>query len=495
MNYVLPKSVERFLALTLVSVLVFGTLAYPQQADAAMIVLTSGTSFTVPSDWNSSNNSIHVIGGGGAGSISASGAGGGGGGGYSMTANVTLTPGNTVTYAVGAGGATGGLSGGNGGATYFCNSTLNCASIAGTAVVVGANGGSGGTAPTGGAGASVTGAVGDIKYAGGNGGTGNTTGDTGGGGGGAAGPAGAGQNGGNGPNSTAGGGGGGAGGGSSSAGANATSGVDGGAGGNGPTGTGGGAAGSSGSGGNGTRGGGGGGSGAGTIGGGGGTGSEFNDIVGAGGGGGGGDDNNFGGKGGLYGGGGGGAEANEGGGQTSYGAQGIIVIVYVPPFPTHASITLTGNVRFKGNLNIYGALSKASGTFVIDHPLMPRTHLLFHSFVESPDVKNLYDGIAVFDDNGEVRIQLPDYFEALNREFRYQFFPHYEAMPDLYVKEEVKENSFVIAGGVPGGEVTWQITGIRHDPYILANPIVNEVKKSDETEVGPGECLYDPLCL
>jgi len=159
-----------------------------------------------------------------------------------------------------------------------------------------------------------------------------------------------------------------------------------------------------------------------------------------------------------------------------------------------AAVVLVGNVRFYQNLTITGALSKGSGTFVIDHPLDPQNKLLYHSFVESPDVKNIYDGVAVLDGNGEAAIVLPDYFEALNTSFRYQFFPHYEPMPNLHVKEKVSGNRFVIAGGSPGGEISWQVSGIRHDPYILANPVVNEVEKTDTTEVKRGECLYEPLC-
>lgn len=159
------------------------------------------------------------------------------------------------------------------------------------------------------------------------------------------------------------------------------------------------------------------------------------------------------------------------------------------------AVTLTGNVQFLGNLVITGSLSKGSGTFVIDHPLHPATMLLYHSFVESPDVKNLYDGVATLDQSGEVAVQLPDYFEALNRGFRYQFFALDGAMPDLYIKEEVRNNRFVIAGGVPLGRVSWQVTGTRHDPYILANPIIVEVEKSPDNEIADkGECVFEPLC-
>jgi len=156
--------------------------------------------------------------------------------------------------------------------------------------------------------------------------------------------------------------------------------------------------------------------------------------------------------------------------------------------------TLSGGVSFLGDLTILGSLSKGSGTFVIDHPLKPRTHLLYHSFVESPDVKNIYDGVVELDENGEATIQLPDYFEALNRNFRYQFFPLDESMPNLHIKEEIANNQFTIGGGVPGGRASWQVTGIRHDPYILANPVVPEVAKGPGEIMNRGECIFEPLC-
>jgi hypothetical protein len=239
-----------------------------------------------------------------------------------------------------------------------------------------------------------------------------------------------------------------------------------------------------GAGGNGDNGSGGGGGAANTAGG---NGTEFNAKYGSGGGGGGGNSGTAGGKGGNFGAGGGGGGLSASGAR---GGQGLIVLTYV----STASLTLSGKVKFLGTLSVTNTLSKSAGTFVIDHPLAPFTKLLYHSFVESPDVKNLYDGVATFDANGEVHVPLPDYFAALNKNFRFQFFPLYEAMPDLYVKEDFDAKVLVIAGGKPGGKVSWQITGVRHDAYILANPIKVEVPKTNATPVKKGECIFEPLC-
>ena len=171
--------------------LIFKEIRLWQIAADSTSFITSGTSWTVPSDWNNSSNTIEVIGGGGGGAnggANQGNAGGGGGGGaYSAATNAPLTAGSTVTIAVGSGGG----AAGSGGDTYLCNSTSNCASITGTAVVIGAKGGSTGSALTGGSGGAASSGVGSAKYDGGAGGgsvaAGGATGRGGGGGGGAAG--------------------------------------------------------------------------------------------------------------------------------------------------------------------------------------------------------------------------------------------------------------------------------------------------------------------
>lgn len=155
--------------------------------------------------------------------------------------------------------------------------------------------------------------------------------------------------------------------------------------------------------------------------------------------------------------------------------------------------TFTQNATAAQNLTVTGHISKGSGTFVIDHPLDPKNKLLFHSFVESPDVKDFYDGVATLDEKGEATIVLPSYFMALNDSFRYQLTPIGQPQPNLHIQSEVDQNQFAIAGGASGGRVSWQITGIRHDPYILANPILVEVKKGPGELEMPGSFLHEGL--
>lgn len=129
------------------------------------VVLTSGTSWTVPSGVT---NLISVecwgAGGGAAGPSTWSAYGGGGGGAYAKKNNLAVTPGNNISYSIGAAGASGNNSNGiNGGDTWFLSTST-----------VKAQGGRGslqdGTNYLGGAGGATASCVGDVLYAGGNGG-------------------------------------------------------------------------------------------------------------------------------------------------------------------------------------------------------------------------------------------------------------------------------------------------------------------------------------
>jgi hypothetical protein len=135
---------------------------------------------------------------------------------------------------------------------------------------------------------------------------------------------------------------------------------------------------------------------------------------------------------------------------------------------------------FSGPVNVTGNLTKGGGGFKIDHPLDPENQYLYHSFVESPDMKNVYDGVVVLDADGQAWVELPAWFEALNEDFRYQLTPIGAPGPNLYIAQEMQNNRFQIAGGIPGLKVSWQVTGIRHDPYAEAHPILVEEEKPPE---------------
>jgi len=132
---------------------------------------------------------------------------------------------------------------------------------------------------------------------------------------------------------------------------------------------------------------------------------------------------------------------------------------------------------FNGNVEVDGNLSKGGGSFKIDHPLDPANKYLYHSFVESPDMMNIYNGVATLDANGEAVIPMPEWFGVLNRDFRYQLTPIGAPGPNLYIAEEFVHGHFKIAGGKPGSKVSWQITGIRQDAWANAHRIPVEEEK------------------
>ena len=136
---------------------------------------------------------------------------------------------------------------------------------------------------------------------------------------------------------------------------------------------------------------------------------------------------------------------------------------------------------FQGNVQVTGTVSKGGGSFKIDHPLDPENKYLYHSFVESPDMMDIYNGNAVLDGNGETWVELQEWFEALNRDFRYQLTAMGAPGPNLYIAEKITHNRFKIAGGQPGMEVSWQVTGIRKDPFAEKHRIpVEEEKPANE---------------
>jgi trimeric autotransporter adhesin len=133
---------------------------------------------------------------------------------------------------------------------------------------------------------------------------------------------------------------------------------------------------------------------------------------------------------------------------------------------------------FNGDVEVEGNLSKSSGTFKIDHPLDPANKYLYHSFVESPDMMNIYNGVATLDANGEATVRMPDWFGVLNRDFRYQLTCIGGFAP-VYIAEELANNQFKIGGGRAGTRVSWQITGIRQDAWANAHRVVAEEEKPE----------------
>jgi hypothetical protein len=136
---------------------------------------------------------------------------------------------------------------------------------------------------------------------------------------------------------------------------------------------------------------------------------------------------------------------------------------------TIAALAAYGRVAagyFSGRVTVSGDLTVQNGnkTFKIDHPLDPKNRYLLHNAVEAPERKNVYDGVAQLAEDGTATVDLPEWFEALNGDFRYQLTAVGGAAPNLHIAEEIYENRFKIAGGEAEMKVCWQVTGTRKDP-------------------------------
>jgi hypothetical protein len=137
--------------------------------------------------------------------------------------------------------------------------------------------------------------------------------------------------------------------------------------------------------------------------------------------------------------------------------------------------------RFEGDVEVTGTCTGCLGPSRIDHPLDPESRYLQHAAVQSAELKNVYDGNVTTDDNGEAVVTLPEWFEALNRDFRYQLTVIGD-FAQAIVSSEIRDNRFTIKTDRPNVKVSWQVTGIRQDPYATAHPLAVEPEKSGEEQ-------------
>ena len=153
-------------------------------------------------------------------------------------------------------------------------------------------------------------------------------------------------------------------------------------------------------------------------------------------------------------------------------------LVGIAPYAVIANGSVLAG-EFIGNVEVEGTLSKDSGSFKIDHPLDPANKYLYHSFVESPDMMNIYNGNVTTSAAGEAVVTLPEWFETLNRDFRYQLTVLGQ-FAQAIVSSKVANHQFSIKTDKPDVEVSWQVTGIRQDAWANAHRIPVEEMKSEK---------------
>ena len=135
-----------------------------------------------------------------------------------------------------------------------------------------------------------------------------------------------------------------------------------------------------------------------------------------------------------------------------------------------------GSVYIYNDLSVYG-----DEYFGADHPLDPANKYLIHSSIASSERMNFYNGNAVTDASGKVVVKLPDYFEALNTDFRYQLTVVGQ-QAQVWIEKEIQNNRMTISSDKPNVKVSWQVTGIRNDEYAKQHPFTAEQQKEDKNK-------------
>ncbi len=137
----------------------------------------------------------------------------------------------------------------------------------------------------------------------------------------------------------------------------------------------------------------------------------------------------------------------------------------------NSNTSVTGNANVSGNANVTGNLN-VSGTknFLIEHPTQTDKYLV-HAAIESNEVLNQYSGNVMTNAEGLTTITLPDYFNDINVDFRYQLTIIGASFARAIVFEEInKNNQFTIKTDEPNIKVSWQVTAKRNDKYLREHP-------------------------
>ena len=168
------------------------------------------------------------------------------------------------------------------------------------------------------------------------------------------------------------------------------------------------------------------------------------------------------------------------GGDSTSGSGGDALVAFAGNGPggTGRAGNFFGDVQVNGNFDVVGGTKN----FKMDHPLDPKNKYLYHAAIESSEVLNVYSGNVTTNEKGKASVALPDWFEALNRDFRYQLTV-VGTFAQAIVAEEIMGNRFMIRTSAPGVKVSWQVTGVRSDAAMRKHPFRVEQEKS-ETERG-----------
>jgi len=133
----------------------------------------------------------------------------------------------------------------------------------------------------------------------------------------------------------------------------------------------------------------------------------------------------------------------------------------------------SGNMRVSGALGITGALTKGSGTFLIDHPLDPTNKDLYHGFVEAPRYDLIYRGeVTLEHGSAEVDIDIasnmtPGTFDALTQNQKVTSLQNQTGF-DRVKPLTIANGKFTIISesNTSNDTIVWVVMGERKDVFI-----------------------------
>jgi hypothetical protein len=148
------------------------------------------------------------------------------------------------------------------------------------------------------------------------------------------------------------------------------------------------------------------------------------------------------------------------------------------------------------NYGVWGQVASSSGiaihangdfeatgvkSFRIDHPFDPENMYLKHYCQEGPEPQNVYNGMVETDAQGRAWVRLPDYFEEINKDFRYQLTVIDDSegpgFVQVKVARKIQGNRFLIMTSAPHIEVSWEIKAKRNDLWVQKHGAPVEVEK------------------
>lgn len=142
-----------------------------------------------------------------------------------------------------------------------------------------------------------------------------------------------------------------------------------------------------------------------------------------------------------------------------------------------ALIARTISISQSGNLSVYGALSKGSGTFLVDHPIDPADKDLAHGFIEGPRYDLIYRGtvrlvagratVDIDRDSNPAHPMTPGTFAALTINATVHALQNQDSFARLR-PEPISGATFEIIceDDTSTDEVAWMVIAERNDAFV-----------------------------